>query len=69
MSESRYGDEVQKVLLSEEQLQTRIQEMADKVSQEYKDIDDDLILVCVLKGAVYFPVSYTHLTLPTILLV
>lgn len=66
MSESRYGDEVQKVLLSEEQLQTRIQEMADKVSEEYKDIDDDLILVCVLKGAVYFLTDFSRkLTIPS----
>ena len=66
MSESRYGDEVQKVLLSEEQLQTRIQEMADKVSQEYKDIDDDLILVCVLKGAVYFLTDFSRkLSIPS----
>lgn len=66
MSESRYGDEVQKVLLSEETLQTRIQEMADKVSEEYKDIDDDLILVCVLKGAVYFLTDFSRrLTIPS----
>ncbi|MGM5595319.1 hypoxanthine phosphoribosyltransferase [Corynebacterium glucuronolyticum] len=66
MSESRYGDEVQKVLLSEEQLQTHIQEMADKVSQEYKDIDDDLILVCVLKGAVYFLTDFSRkLSIPS----
>ncbi|EEI26024.1 hypoxanthine phosphoribosyltransferase [Corynebacterium glucuronolyticum] len=66
MSESRYGDEVQKVLLSEEQLQTRIQEMAGKVSQEYKDIDDDLILVCVLKGAVYFLTDFSRkLSIPS----
>ena len=66
MSESRYGDEVQKVLLSEETLQARIQEMADKVSEEYKDIDDDLILVCVLKGAVYFLTDFSRkLTIPS----
>jgi len=66
MSESRYGDEVQKILLSEETLQTRIQEMADKVSEEYKDIDDDLILVCVLKGAVYFLTDFSRkLTIPS----
>lgn len=66
MSESRYGDDVQKVLLSEETLQARIQEMADKVSEEYKDIDDDLILVCVLKGAVYFLTDFSRkLTIPS----
>ena len=66
MSESRYGDEIQKVLLSEETLQARIQEMADKVSEEYKDIDDDLILVCVLKGAVYFLTDFSRkLTIPS----
>ena len=49
-----YGDDVEAVLISEEQLKARIQEMADRVSEKYKDAEQDLLLVCVLKGAVFF---------------
>ena len=51
---NRYGDDVEAVLLTEEALQTRIQELADMISEKYKDAEQDLILVCVLKGAVFF---------------
>ena len=50
----RYGDDVEAILISEDELQNRIQELADMVSEKYRDADDDLILVCVLKGAVFF---------------
>ena len=56
----RYGNDVEAVLIPEEELQHRIQEMADKVSELYRDADDDLILVCVLKGAVYFLTDFAR---------
>ncbi|AZA10652.1 hypoxanthine phosphoribosyltransferase [Corynebacterium gerontici] len=49
-----YGDDVEAVLVSEEQLKARIQEMADDISRRYRDEEEDLILVGVLKGAVFF---------------
>ena len=49
-----YGDDLEAVLLDEATIKARVQEMADKVSAKYADNDDDLILVCVLKGAVFF---------------
>ncbi|GGG80067.1 hypoxanthine phosphoribosyltransferase [Corynebacterium pelargi] len=49
-----YGDDVEAVLVSEEQLKARIQEMADAISERYQDEEEDLILVGVLKGAVFF---------------
>ncbi|AZA08446.1 hypoxanthine phosphoribosyltransferase [Corynebacterium pseudopelargi] len=49
-----YGDDVEAVLVSEEQLKARIQEMADAISDRYQDEEEDLILVGVLKGAVFF---------------
>src|SRR5699024_2624025 len=48
----RYGNDVESILISEEKLQARIQELADKVSKDYADTEDDLLLICVLKGAV-----------------
>ncbi len=57
---NRYGDDVEAVLIDETTLQARIQELADMVSEKYRDTDDDLILVCVLKGAVLFLTDFVR---------
>ncbi|MCG7278933.1 hypoxanthine phosphoribosyltransferase [Corynebacterium imitans] len=57
---NRYGDDVEAILLTEEVLQTRIQELADMISEKYKDAEQDLILVCVLKGAVFFLTDFVR---------
>lgn len=63
---NRYGDDVEAVLIDEQALQARIQEMADKVSEEYKDASENLILVCVLKGAVVFLTDFARrLSIPS----
>jgi hypoxanthine phosphoribosyltransferase len=51
-----YDGDIAEVLLSEETIQARIKELAENVGTRYTErgIDDDLILVCVLKGAIYF---------------
>ena len=56
----RYGDDVEAVLISEEDLQARIQELADMVTERYRDAEEDLILVCVLKGAVFFLTDFAR---------
>lgn len=56
----RYGDDVEAILISEEVLQDRIQELADMVSEKYRDSEEDLILVCVLKGAVFFLTDFAR---------
>ena len=62
---NRYGDDVEAILIPEDVLQTRIQELADMVSEKYRDSDEDLILVCVLKGAVFFLTDFARkLTIP-----
>lgn len=40
------------VLIEEEQLISRIQEIAEQISQDYED--KEIYLVCILKGSVYF---------------
>lgn len=55
-----YGSDVEAVLISEEDLKARIRELAAKVSETYRDSDDDLILVCVLKGAVFFLTDFAR---------
>lgn len=56
----RYGDDVEAILISEDELQNRIQELADMVSERYKDAEEDLVLVCVLKGAVFFLTDFAR---------
>lgn len=55
-----YGEDIRNVLVAEDDLQARIQEMADRVSEKYSNADDDLILVCVLKGAVFFLTDFAR---------
>ena len=55
-----YGDDIEAVLVDAKLLHTRIQEMADRLSEKYKDAGDDLILVCVLKGAVFFTTDFAR---------
>lgn len=40
-------------LISEKDLQNRILELGEEISQDYKD-SEDLLLVCILRGAVIF---------------
>lgn len=63
---NRYGEDVEAVLIDEVTLHARIQELADKVSEAYKDEDEDLILVCVLKGAALFLTDFARaLSIPS----
>ncbi|GGO18675.1 hypoxanthine phosphoribosyltransferase [Corynebacterium marinum] len=63
---NRYGEDVEAVLISEEKLAARIQELADRVSETYRDAEDELILVCVLKGAVFFLTDFARaLSIPS----
>ena len=44
-----------KVLIDEQKLNKRIREIAEQISNEYKD--EEIVLVCILKGAVYFTIE------------
>ena len=57
---NRYVDDVEAILIPEDVLQKRIQELADMVSEKYRDSEEDLILVCVLKGAVFFLTDFAR---------
>lgn len=45
-------EDVSEVLLTEEQIQQRIRELAEQISHDYQG--KDLLLVCILKGGVLF---------------
>ena len=52
-----------KTLYTEEQLQTRIKELADELNASYKG--DEVHLIAVLKGSVYFAIDLSkRLTMP-----
>ncbi|WP_018024865.1 hypoxanthine phosphoribosyltransferase [Corynebacterium ulceribovis] len=55
-----YGADVEAILIGEEELHARIQEMADRVSEKYANTEEDIILVCVLKGAVVFLADFAR---------
>jgi hypoxanthine phosphoribosyltransferase len=46
-------EHVDRILINREQLQARVAELAAEVSRDYASVDN-LLLVCVLKGAVMF---------------
>ncbi|QCB29258.1 Hypoxanthine phosphoribosyltransferase [Corynebacterium endometrii] len=63
---NRYGNDIEAILISEDELNSRIQELADKASEHYKDTEQDLIIICVLKGAVYFVTDFARkLSIPS----
>lgn len=52
-------DDVLKVLIDQDVLKYRIDEMARQVTEDYRDVDD-LLLVCVLKGAYMFLADFSR---------
>ena len=43
---------LEEILISEEELQTRIKELGAEISRDYQDLD--LLLICILRGGVMF---------------
>ncbi|EID13763.1 hypoxanthine phosphoribosyltransferase [Mycolicibacterium phlei] len=65
-----YSDDIKSVLLSAEQIQAKIAELGALIGEEYKDTyaetGEDLLLVTVLKGAVFFVTDLARaIPLPT----
>lgn len=61
-----YGEDIKNVLITEDDLQARVQEMADRVAEKYRNAEEELILVCVLKGAVFFLTDFARkLSIPS----
>jgi hypoxanthine phosphoribosyltransferase len=65
-----YPGDIKSVLLSEDQIRTRTEELAQQVAETYRDLigadGEDLLLVTVLKGAVMFVTDLARsIPLPT----
>jgi hypoxanthine phosphoribosyltransferase len=51
---SWYDTDIDHVIISEQQIRDKIDELAKQVSVDHTDADEGILLVCVLKGAVMF---------------
>ncbi len=47
-----YGEDIKKVLLTNEQIKAKTQEIADQINKDYQG--EQLMVVCILRGAVIF---------------
>ncbi len=47
-------DDIDEILLTEEAIAARVSELGAQISKDYAAYGDDVILVCILKGAVTF---------------
>ena len=52
-------DDIARIMLTEEQIKTRVAELAAQITEDYRDKDP--VLVCILKGAVMFYSDLTRL--------
>jgi hypoxanthine phosphoribosyltransferase len=58
--------DIERVLVDAEEIERRVQEVANKINQDYKDVDE-LILIGILKGAFIFLADLSrHVTVPHI---
>ena len=57
---SWYDADIERVIISEEQIREKITELAKQVSADHADADGGLLLVCVLKGAVMFMADFAR---------
>jgi hypoxanthine phosphoribosyltransferase len=55
-----YDADIDRVIISEEQIREKTAELAKQVSADYADKADALLLVCVLKGAVMFMADFAR---------
>jgi hypoxanthine phosphoribosyltransferase len=57
---SWYDADIERVIISEEQILQKTAELAKQVSADHADVDGGLLLVCVLKGAVMFMADFAR---------
>lgn len=49
----KYKNFLKEILINEDRLQSRIAELGNEISNDYKD-SNDLLLICILRGAIIF---------------
>ncbi|MFP4660655.1 MAG: hypoxanthine phosphoribosyltransferase [Halanaerobiales bacterium] len=64
--ENIFVDDIAEVIISEEQIQKRIKELAEDITKTYSK-KDEIIMVCILRGAAIFMSDLArHINLPVI---
>jgi hypoxanthine phosphoribosyltransferase len=54
-----YDADIERVIVTEEQIREKTEELARKVAADYVDVDS-VLLVCILKGAVMFMADFSR---------
>ena len=54
MSKTSIENDVKKVLITEEQIKEAVKRIAQEITNDHKDSDKELLLVCILKGSLPF---------------
>jgi hypoxanthine phosphoribosyltransferase len=57
---SWYDADIDRVIITEAQIREKTAELAKQVSADYATVEDGLLLVCVLKGAVMFMADFAR---------
>src|SRR5690625_293213 len=66
MASDKYADEIDSVLLDADTIATRIAEMGAAIGERYRDTEQDVVLIAVLKGAAIFVSDFARaLTIPS----
>lgn len=56
-------DDIEKVLISEEEIQAKVKELAVRLDEEYADKNP--LVICILKGSIpFFADLIKHMTIP-----
>jgi hypoxanthine phosphoribosyltransferase len=54
-----YDADIQRVIITEDQIREKTEELARKIAADFADVDS-LLLVCILKGAVMFMADFSR---------
>ena len=54
-----YDADIERVIITEDELRAKVRELAKQVATDYESADD-LLLVCILKGAVMFMADFSR---------
>lgn len=54
MSKKDWEYGIKKILISEEEIKKRVKELGAQITNDYKDKEEDLIVICLLKGSILF---------------
>ena len=50
----KLAKDLKRILISEDEIQAKVQAIADEINEKYKDIEEPLVIVGVLKGSIFF---------------